>query len=414
MEMPDQKSFGEKIHSHENNFNLVRLSLAILVMFYHAFVLNTLRANALDPLSEILSGLANTNSGEIAVDIFFVISGIFVTQSWLRDPDLFRFAIRRFARIVPGLFICVTLTTLIAVLFFSKQGWRGLLELPPWQFVFENSLLHRLRKVTAPEEWEIPGVYYNLNIRLLNGSLWTLVWEGRFYVFLGLTGAAALITPRQWFVGIAIFCLLVAQLHPELIAGFLWEPRLLSFFMSGVLVQCLAHQMTIKGRHIGCVIAYSFLFYKSAEFFTIALLFGVIALWIGGIQKALIPHIQRHDYSFGVYIYHWPIMQMLRMELSPIGPIPLFFAAMPLVLSLSVLSWHYVERPATKFAQRIMNFNRSPGCQRKRFAKLNLFEERFGAATDIWPMTLWKRRQDEAPLTGAGPIAAERSRSMRS
>jgi peptidoglycan/LPS O-acetylase OafA/YrhL len=145
------------------------------------------------------------------------------------------------------------------------------------------------------------------------------------------------------------------------------------------------------------------------------LIFGVFALWLGGIHKALIPHIQRHDYSFGIYIYHWPIVQMLRMELSPIGPIPLFFAAMPLVLSLSVLSWHYVEMPSIKFAKKIMNLTRSPERQHKRFAKLNLFEARFGPPTHVWPMTLWKRRLDEPPPSAAAPIAAaEKSRAMRS
>jgi peptidoglycan/LPS O-acetylase OafA/YrhL len=394
--MAEAQSFGAIIQSHRNNFNLVRLILAILVVFYHAFALNTQGAKP-DPLTEFLLRFANIDAGRIAVDLFFVISGVFVTQSWLRNPDVFYFFIRRFARIVPAVFVCATLTTAVAVVFFSRQGWHGMFEWGPWQYIFQNSLFHGLKKETPSGEWEIPGIYYSLDVQAPNGSLWTLVWEGRFYVFVALTGAAALVPSRQWFAGVAVFFLTVLQLQPELVAGFFWEPELSTFFMSGVLIQCVAPRMRIELRHIGCALGYFLLFYKSAGFFAVALCFGVFFMWVGSLQKELIPQIQRHDYSLGVYIYHWPLMQMLRMELSPIGPFELFFTTMVLVLPLAALSWHYVEMPSMEFAKTPTSVSEA----------IKLFRTRAGAPFSAWRRIPWKRRRDEATILGTAPVSDE-------
>ena len=231
----EKESFGSIINSHNNNFNFVRLIAATLVVVYHAFVLNTKTPNQIDPLTEFVS--PHTNTGEIAVGTFFIVSGIFITQSWFRDANIIRFAIKRFARIVPGLFICLISTTIVAILFFSEQGWRGLFDITSWRFIFENALLHRLKDVIPSAENEIPGVYQSLNVRVMNGSLWTLFWEGRMYVFLALIGTSATMPPRLWFGGVAIFCLIAMMVKPELVTPYIWESRLFSLFMAGVLIR---------------------------------------------------------------------------------------------------------------------------------------------------------------------------------
>ncbi|HZX25588.1 MAG TPA: acyltransferase family protein, partial [Telluria sp.] len=105
------RSLGNAIESHDNGFNLVRLVCALLVVVFHAWQLAPLEAGP-DPLTRALAPL--TDLGSLAVGVFFIISGIFVTQSWMRDPHGLRFAARRIARIVPGLFVCSLLTVLVA------------------------------------------------------------------------------------------------------------------------------------------------------------------------------------------------------------------------------------------------------------------------------------------------------------
>jgi len=52
------------------------------------------------------------------------------------------------------------------------------------------------------------------------------------------------------------------------------------------------------------------------------------------------------DYSYGLYILCFPIMQTIVMLHPAISPWPLFFASFPAVLALAVLSWHFIEHPA--------------------------------------------------------------------
>jgi peptidoglycan/LPS O-acetylase OafA/YrhL len=118
--------FEKIIQSRDNNFNFVRLTAALSVVLYHACA-------GRDPISDVLSPISNL--GEVVVGVFFLLSGIFVIQSWLRDPNLVRFFIRRAVRILPALFVCVTATTLIAVTFFSQQGIAGLVDIAPWTYI---------------------------------------------------------------------------------------------------------------------------------------------------------------------------------------------------------------------------------------------------------------------------------------
>src|SRR4051794_27480336 len=62
-----------------NNFDALRLALAILVLFSHSYSL----AGAVDPIVRLTRW--QFDGGTIAVDGFFVISGYLITDSWLRS-----------------------------------------------------------------------------------------------------------------------------------------------------------------------------------------------------------------------------------------------------------------------------------------------------------------------------------------
>ncbi len=354
--LKEPRTLGEAIDSHENGFNLVRLICALLVVVYHCWGHNPVAPRP-DAVSTLLA--PHGHLGEIAVGIFFIVSGLFVTQSWMRDPHLLRFTVRRIGRIVPGLFVCLLLTTIVAYGWFSDAGWAGLLGPEPWRYVFGRSVLHWLVYIIPPEEMRIPGV---LGGQELNGSLWTLYWEGRMYVMLALIGVAAVLPMRTWIRGAAIFLLLAAHLFPTVLSGYIWEVRYWTLFLSGMLIYTLAPHVRVGVVHVACALVFIALNWTRSiamtpsglTWFGIALLMGALALWIGTARYDGSQHIRRHDYSFGIYIYHWPIIMMLKVLLPNADAPALLGATLLLVVPAAMLSWHFVESPAQRLVRRLL------------------------------------------------------------
>ena len=350
------RTLGHAIDSHENGFNLVRLLCALLVVLYHAFQLNPI-APGPDPLSRLTAPHADL--GSIAVGVFFIISGLFITQSWMRDPHLARFALRRIARIVPGLFVCLLVTTAWAVAFHSSDGFKGMLKSEPWRFILGGSVLHWLQYVIPPAELRIPGV---LSGQDLNGPLWTLYWEGRMYVMVALVGLAAMMPMRVWMRGAAVFLLLAANLFPDVLSGWVWEVRMWSLFLVGMLLTTLAPHVRIGLVHVFCALALAGLNWTrqmattgtGLTWFAIALIMGAVALWLGSARYDSMRHLRSHDYSFGIYIYHWPVLLMVRAAWPPTDALTLLGVSLLVIIPLAMLSWHLVEAPAQRVARRLL------------------------------------------------------------
>jgi hypothetical protein len=62
----------------------------------------------------------------------------------------------------------------------------GLADAAPWRYIVNGAMLHWLVYIIPPSELAIPDV---LGGAALNGSLWTVYWEGRMYVMVALIGA---------------------------------------------------------------------------------------------------------------------------------------------------------------------------------------------------------------------------------
>lgn len=349
------RSLDAATSAHDNGFNLVRLIAALAVVVFHAWQLNRL-APMQDPLSRMMAPV--TDLGSVAVGVFFLISGIFVSKSWLRDPQLPRFALRRIVRIVPGLFVCLLLTTTLALAFYSRQGLAGLFDGATWRYILGNTWLHGLRYIIPPDELMIPGV---LEDRPLNGSLWTLYWEARMYIVLGLLGVAAIAPMRWWLMIMSVLLLLCTHLFPSVLSGYIWEVPMWSLFLAGILLQTLSQHLRFGMAPAAVAIVLLLLNWTRNEARTpsgltligIYLVAGTLALWLGSARPRGLAHIQKHDYSYGIYIYHWPVMSMLAASLpSTIGAKTLLGLTVALTFLCAAFSWHCIEAPAMRLLRR--------------------------------------------------------------
>src|SRR5271166_4240282 len=93
----------------DNNIQLLRLLSAAGVIAFHSYALTGHISD--DP---VFRATRDTNLGALGVRCFFVLSGLLVTQSWLRRPRLPAFAAARILRIYPALFAAVALTIVLA------------------------------------------------------------------------------------------------------------------------------------------------------------------------------------------------------------------------------------------------------------------------------------------------------------
>ncbi len=343
------------LDSQQNSFNLLRLIAALSVVLFHTWHFSQGKNQANDPITLYLA--PHINLGELAVALFFFISGLLVSRSFVHDPHVGRFFIRRLARILPGLWVCLIATCLFASLFYADAGWRTWLQADTWKYLLGNGFIHFLRDAIPAYEWRIAGVYAGQD---LNAPLWTLYWEARMYLMVALLGAMAILPLRLWFALCAVFLLYATYQLPQVLSHFIWEPQLWTLFLMGIVCQSCAEHLSIKPRAVlASLLLFGLMFahQKAAtgfgmSRFSILFLFCLIILYVGCINLPFLSHLQKHDYSYAAYIYHWPVCLFLQQKFSALDPYRLFALACFILLPICWLSWHKIERPAIAYCKQ--------------------------------------------------------------
>jgi peptidoglycan/LPS O-acetylase OafA/YrhL len=80
-----------------------------------------------------------------------------------------------------------------------------------------------------------------------------------------------------------------------------------------------------------------------------------LVLWFAHHPRIRLHHCARFgDFSYGVYLYGFPVEQLVMQRLGhPVSPFYLFAIATPLTLVLAALSWHGVEKRFLRTAKAI-------------------------------------------------------------
>ncbi len=321
------------------NFGTLRTLAALGVLVSHSFLLSG-GTYAAEPVFALSHG--QTTIGGIAVLMFFVLSGYLITQSFHRTPDVRRFVAARLLRIMPALVVVVVLAALIMGPLYSSWGWDYLGSPLVVRYVVGN--LSFLQPVDT-----LPGVFgANPFPDAVNGSLWTLRFEAACYVLVLGLGVAGLLT--RWALLTLTLLALVAlavlgrahsglQFTTDFLAGatyFAWQPRIRASTLLGCGLICGAAlwggQFRVASPSAGAVL--------------------ILALATTG--RIRLPDLTRYgDFSYGIYLYAFPVEQMLALRLGK-GPwLVLLAATLPPTLICAALSWYGVERPAMAWRGRL-------------------------------------------------------------
>ena len=340
---------------HDNNFNLIRFIAAYSVLVSHSFpIVNG--PGLYEPFARIGYSL-----GGIAVDVFFLTSGFLVTASMLRLRDLRAFFQARAWRIVPALVVMVVLLALCMGPLVTTLPLRDyFLNHLPYQFMVNDVLL------LFGIEQHLPGVFHDLPFRkAVNGPLWTLPLEVRCYLSVmllwWLAGKFAADRPRfllRASLAVAATTLLLFWGSKIGIpAGVPWPAwldnwhvfRLFFMFFCGASYYQLRDRIPMRwplaavfAAAVAIAVALPSLF-----FWLYPLCLGYLVLWFAYVPKGpLLAFNRLGDYSYGTYIYAWPMQQLAIWLHRSATPWDVMWLATAMTLPLAMLSWHLVEAPA--------------------------------------------------------------------
>jgi peptidoglycan/LPS O-acetylase OafA/YrhL len=360
-----------------NNFDLLRLLAAIFVVYDHSFALLKL------PVPFPIEGMS---WGFVGVLIFFSISGFLVSRSWARNPHVIPFAVKRALRIVPALVVVLLASAVILGPLATANPLRGYLDDPETKaYVVNNTMMQ--------SDYDLPGVFLHTAYpRAVNGSLWTLPLEVKAYVFVAMVGLLGLFARfRLAMVGLAALLLLTCvdtlrssipganhfvaslvdiQASPELV----YLTRLGTYTVYGDMFAAFVIAATLFSLRRWIVMRWEVAAFAAVAFGgTIVIggsapLIGAVALgpylilYLAYKKSAFFRLPSRFgDYSYGIYIYAFPIQQTISSLLHPTSGWLMFAIAMPITSVAAVLSWHWIERPALNIKSRFVGAEPPPG-----------------------------------------------------
>ncbi len=332
---------------HKNNFDLLRLWLAFSVCFAHL--------GEISGVSAFLP-LANYFYSGIAVDCFFVVSGFLIFRSFDRSSSTLSYLNKRVRRIYPAYLTVVLAAAILLPLLFSDSATDILFSKEWFRYLFSNlSFLNFLQP-------ELSGIFHNNPLQVINAPLWTIKVEVMFYLSVPLI-FLLFRNRKQWLVLgslyiasiIYSFCFLAMHESSNLDIYLKLEKQLpgqLSFFLSGGALYF--YYALFRKYWKVTVSSAAVLLIISSQYALVAQLFYPISLAIIVIFTALIfPYLGNWgrfgDMSYGVYIYHFPLIQIFTtLSLFKTQPWLGFLALLAAIISTAFLSYRYIERPFLK------------------------------------------------------------------
>jgi peptidoglycan/LPS O-acetylase OafA/YrhL len=333
----------------DNNFNLIRIIAALAVLITHSFALAR-GTGAAEPLRDSLG----MTMGSIAVDVFFVTSGFLVTASLFTRQSVLEFLWARVLRIFPALLVMLLVTVFGLGLFFTS--W------PLSSYLIDSQTYGYLLKcatVATGVAYNLPGVFDGNPFKnAVNGSLWSLPYEVRMYAILAVVWAAFRITKKVsigTFLGPAIVAVAVAA-GVVVIARHFYRPpgdqfaTLFFMFFSGAALYVLKERITLSRRCFWLFVTAllsSAMVNTHAFFVVYVLTIAYTVLYVAYIPSGVVrTYNQVGDYSYGVYIYAFPVQQSVAALVPGVSVLSLLLISVVVTSLFAALSWHLIERRA--------------------------------------------------------------------
>lgn len=332
--------------ARNRNLDLIRLIAAILVMFSHSYPL------AGRAIEEPFLWTFGHTGGDIALCTFFVISGYLISASYMRSQSALDYAWKRCLRIFPALFFSVVFAIALGAF---------LTPLDFGSYIVHEQTIAYLRNIFLDIQYNLPLVFaQNLFPNAVNGSLWTLPVEVFMYAMILAMGVAGILSARFSVIaaGLCILGVLAVRnadlAHPYIVLGaaeLSVALRLAASFFIGAALYFHKDRIRYHGGIALLFVAIIFFTkFTPPSLYLYALLLPYIILYLASVNIPWLDNITRHgDFSYGIYIYAFPVQQLLvHWSNNSISVTMLFIGSLAITLPIAVLSWKFVEEPALR------------------------------------------------------------------
>jgi peptidoglycan/LPS O-acetylase OafA/YrhL len=336
----------------KNSFSFLRFFLAALVIFSHSHPLGGFG-------SEGIFGSTQESYGGFAVYNFFILSGFLITRSYISSPSVWRFLWNRILRIIPGFWVCLIAT----ILFFapiiylaensSLNGYFNIEIDNPLDYLKANLFLEM-------RQYGIANLLKNVPYpKAFDGSLWTLIYELKCYFLIALLGAIGILKKyKKIVIYLFLFLWLIYIINTgvpgsasKIFPFFsdIYLLRLSIYFLAGAIYFLFIENIVINNKFFFFALGLTILGIKNNFFPLIApLTLPYILFWLA--SKLPFTNFDKYgDFSYGLYIYAFPIQQILAsFGLNTKGFTLYFILSILTTMIPAVLSCHLVEKPCLK------------------------------------------------------------------
>lgn len=349
----------------------MRFIAASLVLYGHCYPITN--RGTYDEITLASRGIFP--AAHMGVCIFFVVSGYLVTQSMKNSKTISEFVWKRIVRIFPALIVSLLLCVLVVGPLCTTLPINQYFNNP------ETYSFFKLIKLFPYVDDKLPGVFKNLPTDHVNSSLWTLPYEVTMYFVLvilqkinllnkrnvllvfGVIGFAFCVDATLNITHAGIYSFAHARLIPVLHLSLVDTLDFGLYFMMGTLLNVFQDKFTYQFPvFIPMIFLWFGLGFMNVTNPTSIKIISYIALpymvlYLANIKGKINDFGKLGDFSYGIYIYAFPVQQAIIYFYGvDISITKLFLLTVLIVLPMSILSWYLVEKRALTFKN--LNFSK--------------------------------------------------------
>lgn len=325
--------------NNKNCFDFLRFFFAANILLAH---LGEISQN------KNLEFLSNLPTSSFAVKGFFIISGFLVAKSFANTPSLKEYFIKRAKRILPAYLVVLLFAVLILSLFSGDSFSEYFSDISTYKYLAWNSVFLNFMQPC------LPGLFEHNLLCSVNGSLWTLKVEEGFYVVLPLIFYAIkkskkpfLILGSLYVLSLLYWFVMDFYFNKPLLAKQL--PGYLVYFVTGIFL-FLNFEFVFQNKNKLLFISILLLIISRFSHFQIDVFypaaFGSIVI-IAAYSLPFLNNFGKYgDFTYGLYIYHFPIIQLFRQYdlFEKYNPILMAFLVTSITLFFAIFSWFFIEK----------------------------------------------------------------------